>query len=95
MTTGASAAPRAGCPSRPPEDPEPLPSCSEGPVFSGACRSADDDEDPPLPAPQPIEKVAANAARMRSATAPRTNLRKSVLVPITSLSPGLIQCRQL
>src|SRR5829696_350141 len=87
MTTGASAEPRAGCPSRFSEDPGPSAFCSDESAFFGACRSAEDDEDPPLPAPQPTEKLAASATRMRSVTAPRANLRESVLVPISSLPP--------
>src|SRR5215212_1821047 len=95
MTTGASAEPRAGCPSCLWEGPGPSAFCSDESAFFATCRSAEDDEEPPLPAPQPTEKLAASAARMRKANAPCATLRKSVLVPISSLPPTSLPYRQL
>src|SRR5829696_7664219 len=89
MTTGASAEPRAGCPSCLWEGPGTSAFCSDESAFFATCRSAEDDGEPPLPAPQPTEKLAASAARMRKANAPCATLRKSVLVPISSLPPHL------
>src|ERR671921_2534403 len=95
MTTGASAEPRTGCPSCFPEDPCPPAFCSDESVFFDSCRSADDGEDPPLPAPHPIKIVAVSAARMRSANAPRADLRESVLIPISPLPPSFVPYPQL
>jgi hypothetical protein len=85
MTTGASAEPRAGCPSCFPEDSGLSAFCPDESTFFGACRSEEDCEEPPLPAAQPTRTIAASVARMRSVNTPLANLRTSVLVPITSL----------
>jgi hypothetical protein len=84
MTTGASADPSAGCPSRCPEvrPEEPVPSAFEEFEVSGACRSADGCEEFPLPAAQPTKIVAASAPRTRSVSGPRAILFSFRLVRI-------------
>src|SRR5829696_7504906 len=98
MTTGASADPSAGCPSRLseacPEDPAPSAFCSVEPAVRDACCSSEVFEDPPLPAPpQPTKNVATSTARKSS-----VNIRLGHThgpVQIRVLPPNSVPSRQL